>query len=89
MQKEETKTEVVQNIAENADEVVVEEVEEVIHNPVETVSEPIVIYEQTEKVEGLESDNANQQVFEEIKSSTESIDANSTEIVKEWRSRRL
>jgi hypothetical protein len=41
----------------------------VIHNPIETVSEPIVIYENTEKVEVLESDNTKQQDFEEIKSS--------------------
>ncbi len=92
MQKEETKSEVSENVAIIADEVVeeteidkavVEAVEEVIHNPIETVSEPIVIYENTEKAEVLGSDNANQQVIEEIKSSTESIVANSSEIEKE------
>ena len=92
MQKEETKSEVVEYVAVIADEVVVEAgiekaleeaAEEVIHNPVENVSEPIVIYENTEKAEVLESDNTKQQDFEEIKSSTESINANATEIVKE------
>jgi hypothetical protein len=92
MQKEETKSEVVENVAVIADEVIVEAgiekaveeaVEEVIHNPIETVSEPIVIYENTEKAEELESDNSKQQDFEEIKSSTESIQPNSTEIEKE------
>lgn len=92
MQKEETKFEVVEKVAIIADEViveagiekaVVEAVEEVIHNPIETVSEPIVIYENTEKAEELESDNSKQQDFEEIKSSTESIQPNSTEIEKE------
>jgi len=96
MQKDEAKSEVVENVAVIADEVVVEaEIEkaveeaveeavvEVIHNPIETVSEPIVIYENTEKVEVLESDNTNQQDFEEIKSSNESIQPNSTEIEKE------
>lgn len=92
MQKEETKTEVVENVAVIADEVVVEAgiekaleeaAEEVIHNPIENVSEPIVIYENTEKAEVLESVNNNQQDFEEIKSSTESIVANSTVIEKE------
>lgn len=88
IQKEETKTEVIEHVAVSADEVIVEAgiikvVEEVIHNPIETVSEPIVIYENTEKVEVLESDNAKQQDFEEIKSSTESIEPNSSEIEKE------
>jgi hypothetical protein len=88
IQKEETKSEVVENVAVIADEVIVEAgiekaVEEVIHNPIETVSEPIVIYENTEKAEVLESDNSKQQVFEEIISSTESILPNSTEIEKE------
>jgi hypothetical protein len=92
MQKEETKSEVVENIAVIADEVVVEAgiekaveeaVEEVIHNPIETVSEPIVIYENTEKAELLESDKSKQQDFEEIISSTESIQPNLTEIEKE------
>lgn len=88
MQKEETKSEVVENVAVIAGEVVVEAgiekaVEEVIHNPIETVSEPIVIYENTEKAEVLESDNTKQQDFEEIKSSTESKQPNSTEIEKE------
>ena len=92
MQKDEAKSEVVENVAVIADEVVVEaEIEkaveeavvEVIHNPIETVSEPIVIYENTEKVEVLESDNTKQQDFEEIKSSNESIEPNSTEIEKE------
>jgi hypothetical protein len=96
MQKDEATSEVVENVAVIADEVVVEaEIEkaveeaveeavvEVIHNPIETVSEPIVIYENTEKVEVLESDNTNQQDFEEIKSSNESIQPNSTEIEKE------
>jgi hypothetical protein len=91
-QKEETKTLVGDNVAVIADEVVVdagiekaveEAVVEVIHNPIETVSEPIVIYENTEKAEVLGSDNAKQQDFEEIKFSTESIVANSTEIEKE------
>ena len=91
MQKEETKTEVVENIAVIADEVVVEAgiekaeeetAEEVIHNPIENVSEPVVVYEYTEKEEVLESDNTKQQDFEEIKSSTETIQPNSTEIEK-------
>lgn len=92
MQKEVTKTEVGENVAIIADEVVVEKVieegiekalEEVIHNTIENVSEPIVIYKNTEKVEVLESDNAKQQDFEKIKSSTEPIVPNSTEIEKE------
>ena len=78
--KEETKIEAGKNVAINADEVVVEQV---IHNPVEIVSEPIVIYENTEKANVLESDNAKQQVFEKIKSSIDSIEPNSTEIEKE------
>lgn len=91
MQKEERKIEVGENVAVIADEVVVEvgiekageeAVGKVIHNPIETVSEPIVIYENTEE-DVLERDNAKQQDFEEIKSSTESIKADSTEIEKE------
>ena len=92
MQKEETKTEVVEYVAVIADEVVVEAgiekaeeetAEEVIHNPIENVSEPVVVYEYTEKEEVLESDNTKQQDFEEIKSSTESIEPKSSEIEKE------
>lgn len=89
MQKEKTKTEVGEHVAVSADEVVVEAgiekavVEAVIHNPIEIVSEPIVIYENTEKAKVLESDNTKQQDFEEIKSSTESIEPKSTEIEKE------
>lgn len=92
MQKEETKSEVVEYVAVIADEVVVEAgiekaleeaAEEVIHNPIENVSEPIVIYENTEKAEVLASDNTKQTDFEEIKSSTESIEPKSTEIEKE------
>lgn len=88
IQKEEIKTKVAENVAVIADEVVEDAgiekaVEEVIHNTIETVSEPIVIYENTEKVEVLESDNANQQVFEKIKSSTDSIDPNAIELAKE------
>lgn len=92
IQKEEGKIEVVENVPVVADKLVVEaEIEKageeatgkVIHNPIETVSEPIVIYENTEKAEVLDSDNTKQQDFEEIKSSTESIQPNSTEIEKE------
>lgn len=92
MQKEETKTEVVEHVSVSADEVILdadiensveEPEEEAIHNPIETVSEPIVIYDNSEKVEVLESDNTEQQDFEKIKSSTESRDPNSTEIEKE------
>lgn len=88
MQKEETKTEVSEHVAVSADKEIVEAgiikaVEEVIHNPIENVFEPIVIYDNNEKEEVLESDKANHQVIEEIKSSTESIVANSTEIEKE------
>jgi hypothetical protein len=92
MQKEETKSEVVEYVAVIADEVVVEAgiekaleeaAEEVIHIPIENVSEPIVIYENTEKAEVLASDNTKQTDFEEIKSSTESIEPKSTEIEKE------
>lgn len=92
MQKEETKSEVVEYVAVIADEVVVEAgiekaleeaAEEVIHNPIENVSEPIVMYENTEKAEVLASDNTKQTDFEEIKSLTESIEPKSTEIEKE------
>jgi hypothetical protein len=92
MQKEETKSEVVEYVAVIADEVVVEAgiekaleeaAEEVIHIPIENVSEPIVIYENTEKAAVLASDNTKQTDFEEIKSSTESIEPKSTEIEKE------
>lgn len=57
--------------------------EEEFHNPIETVSEPIVIYDNTEKVEVLESDNTKHQYFEGIKSSIESIKPNLSEIKKE------
>jgi hypothetical protein len=92
IQKEESKIEVVENVPVVADKLVVEaEIEKageeatgkVIHNPIETVSEPIVIYENTVKEDVLKSDNAKQQDFEEIKSSTESIKADSTEFEKE------
>jgi hypothetical protein len=92
MQREETKTEVNENISVSADEVILdagivnsveEPGEKAIHNPIKTVSEPIVIYYNSEKVEVLESDNTKQQDFEKIKSSTDSIDPNSTKIEKE------
>lgn len=88
IQKGEIKTKVDENVAVIANEVVEDAViekavEEVIHNPIETVSEPIVIYENTAKVEVLGSDDTKQQDFEEIKSSTESIEPKSTEIEKE------
>jgi len=92
IQKEEGKIEVVENVPVVADKLVVEaEIEKageeatgkVIHNPIETVSEPIVIYENTVKEDVLKSDNAKQQDFEEIKSSIETIKADSTEIEKE------
>lgn len=92
IQKEEMKTEVGEHVSVSADEVILnagiensveEPVVEAIHNPIETVSEPIVIYENTEKVEVLETVNTEQQDFEKIKSSTESIDSISSEIEKE------
>lgn len=92
IQKEENKFEVDENVPVVADKlVVVAEIEKageeatgkVIHNPIETVSESIVIYESTVKEDVLKSDNVKQQDFEEIKSSTEPIKADSTEIEKE------
>ncbi len=81
MRKEEIKTEVNKDAAvTNEDEVVQVIVEEVINKPIETISEPIIIYENNEKIE---SDIVKEHNFEEIKSSTESINANSTEFEKE------
>jgi hypothetical protein len=92
IQKEEMKTKVDDNVSVIADEVILnagiensveQPVVEVIHYPIENVSEPIVIYENSEKVEVLESVINEQQDFEKIKSSTESIGPISTEIKKE------
>jgi hypothetical protein len=92
MQNEETKTELGDNVSVSSDEVILNAgiensveapVVKAIHNPIETVSEPIVIYENTEKVEVLESVINEQKDFEKIKSSTESIEPKSTEIEKE------
>ena len=91
IQKEEMKTEVGGHVSVRAVEVVldagieksVEPAEEAIHNPIETASEPIVVYENFEKVEGLEIVNTEQQDLEQIKSLSESIEQNSTEIDKE------
>ena len=81
MRKDEIKTEVDKDAAvTNEDEVVQVIVEEVINKPIETISEPIIIYENNEKIE---SDIVKEHNFEEIKSSTESINANSTEFEKE------
>ena len=84
IQKEEIKSEVDENVAVSSeDEVVKAFVEEVIQKPVEAISEPIIIYENNEKIEISESDNSKEHDFEEIKSSTNPIQANSTEIEKE------
>src|SRR5690606_416825 len=86
MQKEETKTEVVEHVSVSADEVsfnadienaLEEAEEETISNTVATVCEPDVIYDISETVEVLESDTTAQQEFEKIKPSTESSDPNS------------
>ena len=79
-QNEKTKSEEVENIPANTDEVVLEEL---IHNRIETVSEPIDINENIEKKEQLERDNSERQNLEKIKSSIEPKDIISTEIVKE------
>jgi hypothetical protein len=92
MNKEETKTEVVENVVESEEKVVAKEmlvegigeaVKELIQNPIETVSEPVIRYENTEKAEVLGSDNAEQLVIEEFKSSIEPTQDNSTESGKE------
>jgi hypothetical protein len=84
--KEKTKSEVVFNVTEHANngvEEVLEVVEKVIHNPIETNSVPFGINENSEKAAELESDEATQQILNEIKSSTGAINANSTETLKD------
>jgi len=60
---EETKMEVVENILVKSNEIAVEEI---INNPVENVSEPVVTYEHQENEEVLENDKNTEEEFIEI-----------------------
>jgi hypothetical protein len=86
LKKYKTKSEAVFNFTENANEgveEVLEVVEEVIRNPIETISVPFELNENSEKAVESESDKVTLQYLNEIKSSTGAIDANSTETLKE------
>ena len=78
--KEDTKIEVYENTGKIANEVVVAEV---VQKPVDSVSEPIVIYDNTEKVELSKNDKNTEVDFIEVQNETKSDAVN--EAVREKR----